>query len=64
MAGSFPTTEHRNKNILAEIRYFSKWVETYALPNQEVTAVTKVLLKDMSRFGAPLEVRCDQARYY
>ena len=44
--------------------YFTKWVEAYAIPNQEVTSVAKELVHNFCcRYGAPMEIHTDQGRY-
>ena len=37
IAGPFPVTDDGNHYIMVEGDYFTKWVESYAIPNQEVT---------------------------
>jgi transposase InsO family protein/predicted aspartyl protease len=65
IAGPFPETDHQNKYILVVMDYFSKWVEAYALPNQEATTVADVLVKEwICRFGVPLELHSDQGRNF
>ena len=44
VAGPFPVTADGNRYIMFIGDYFTKWVEAYAIPNQEVTTVTKVLV--------------------
>src|SRR5436190_18615568 len=45
--------------------YFSKWVETYALPNQEAFTIAEEIIKQwISRFGTPLELHSDQGRNF
>ncbi|VEN42942.1 unnamed protein product [Callosobruchus maculatus] len=64
VAGPFPESEAGNKYIVV-IDYFSKWVEAYALPNQEAATVADALVKDwICRFGVPLELHSDQGRNF
>ena len=45
--------------------YFTKWVEAYAIPNQEVTTVAKQLVHNLCcRYGAPMEIHTDQGRNF
>ena len=37
IAGPFPVTDDGNEHIMVVGDYFTKWVEAYAIPNQEVT---------------------------
>ena len=64
-AGPFPETEDGNKYIIVVMDYFSKWVEAYALPNQEAATVADVFIKEwICRFGAPNELHSDQGRNF
>ena len=65
-AGPFPVTEDRNKYIMVVSDYFSKWPETYAIPNQEATTVAKMLIHNncVSGFGVPVEIYADQGRNF
>ena len=52
--GPLPTTERGNKYILVIADYFTKWTESYSIPDQEaVTVATKLVEEFVSRFGVP-----------
>jgi len=56
--GSLPETDQGNKYILIVMDFFSKWPETYALPNQGAVTVADVLV---SQFFSPFgELHSDQ----
>ncbi|KAL5475730.1 hypothetical protein EMCRGX_G025580 [Ephydatia muelleri] len=42
--GPLPVTLAGNKYILVAADYFSKWIEAYAIPNQEATTIARKLL--------------------
>ena len=63
--GPLPETDAGNKYALVVVDYFSKWVEAYAIPNQETTTLADVLIKEfITRFGVPLELHSDQGRNF
>ena len=63
--GPLPQSDDRNQFILIAADYFSKWVEVYALPNQEATTVAEVLVREfVARFGVPLMLHFDQGRNF
>ena len=58
--GPFPETHRGNKVILVVADYFTKWVEAFALPNQEAETIATVLIEEfISRFGVPVELHTD-----
>ena len=59
--GLLPETEQGSKYLLIVQDYFTKWVEAYALPNQE--AVT-VVCEFVSRFGVHMVLHSDQGRNF
>ena len=63
--GPLPETADRNKYILVVGDYFSKWVEAFAIPNQEAHSVAKVLAEQwICRYGAPRSIHTDQGRNF
>ena len=54
IAGPFPVTDDGNRYIMVVDDYFTKRVEAYTIPNQEVTTVAKQLVHNFCcRYGAP-----------
>ena len=63
--GPLPKTENGNEYILIAQDYFTKWVEAFALPNQQATTVAEVLVDQFfCRFGVPMELHSDQGRNF
>lgn len=59
--GPLPRTDRGNKYILVVGCYFTKWIESYALPNQEAETVASVLVEQyICRFGVPRQIHTDQ----
>ena len=59
--GPLPTSEGGNKYLLITADYFMKWVEGYALPNQEAVTIADVLVKKfVCRFCVPMFIHSDQ----
>ena len=62
-----PVTDDGNRYIMVVSDYFTKWVEVYAILNQEVTTHSnqKELVHNFcSRYGAPMEIHTDQGRNF
>lgn len=65
VAGPFPESTRGNKYVLVAMDYFTKWPEVYAIPNQEATTISDVLIANwISRFGVPMELHSDQGRNF
>ena len=61
--GPLPVTEKGNKYILVVTDYFTRWVETYPMPNQEVSTVAQTLVDEFfCRFSSPTQLHSDQGR--
>ena len=59
--GPLPLTPRGNKFVLVVTDYFTKWTESYAIPNQEATIVAEKLVSEfVCRFGVPREIHSDQ----
>ena len=65
LVGPFPESIHGNKYALVVTDYFTKFVEIFALPNQEATSVATVLVKEFfSRYGVPHFLHSDQGTQF
>ena len=61
--GPLPESHEKNKYILVISDYFTKWVESFAIPNQEAITITQVFVEQfICRFGLPRQVHTDQGR--
>ena len=45
--GPFPQNENRNCYILVAVDHFTKWLEAWAIPNQEAKTIAQKLLDEM-----------------
>ena len=63
--GELPLTENNNRYILVVSDYFTKWTESYPIPNMEASTVAKVMVEQLiSRFGVPAKIHSDQGRQF
>jgi len=59
--GPPPETSRKNTFILVVSDYFTKWSESYPIPNQEATTVAEKLASEfICRFSVPLKLQSDQ----
>ena len=59
--GPLPLTPRGNKFVLVVTDYFTKWTESYAIPNQEASTVAEKLVSEfVRRFGVLREKHSDQ----
>ncbi|CAC5405177.1 unnamed protein product [Mytilus coruscus] len=55
--GPLPETKNKNKYILVITDYFSRWAESYPMPDQEAETVTRIFVGEfIARFGLPRQV--------
>ena len=63
--GPLPQTQSGNKYVLVAGDYFTKWMEAYAIPNQEASTIAQKLLNEMfCRFSLPEKLHSDQGRQF
>ena len=61
----FPKNENGNCYILVAEHYFTKWLEAWAIPNQEAKTIAQKLLDEMFlRFSLPDRLHSDQGRQF
>lgn len=65
IVGPFPKTDSGNVYVLVAADCFTRWVEAYAIPNQEaVTVATKLVDEMFCRFSVPEQLHSDQGRQF
>ena len=65
IVGPFPESVAGNSYILVVADYFTRYVEAYAIPNQEaVTVVNKLVEEFFFRFSPPDQLHSDQGRNF
>jgi hypothetical protein len=63
--GPLPITARRNKYVILVGDHFTKWIEGYALPNQEAVTVAKKIVKEfVCRYGTFRQLHSDQGTNY
>lgn len=63
--GELPETGNDNKYILVVSDYFTKWTESFTMPNMESRTVAKIIVDDVIvRFGVPCFIHSDQGRQF
>ena len=63
--GPFPKSTRGNVYILVIVDQFTKWVECFAIPDQNAETVAKVVVEGfIARFGCPLQIHTDQGRNF
>ncbi|KAK3708498.1 hypothetical protein QZH41_003116 [Actinostola sp. cb2023] len=59
--GPLTETPRKNKYVLVVTDYFTKWTESYPIPNQEAPTVAEKLVGEfICRFGVPRQLHSDQ----
>ena len=65
LLGPLPESENGNSYILVVADYFTRWMEAFALPNQEATTVANKLVDEVFlRFSVPEQLHTDQGRQF
>ena len=63
--GPLRISDRGNRYVLVVGDYFTKWIEAYALPNQEALTIATTLCEEFfCRFGIPNELHSDQGRNF
>ena len=63
--GPFPESNQGNKYVLAVTDYFTKWMEIFAIPDQNAATCVKIILNEViARFGCSYDIHSDQGHNY
>ena len=63
--GPFPESERGNSYILVIGDYFTRWMEAFAIPNQEATTIARVITQEVfCRFSPPEQLHSDQGKQF
>ena len=63
--GPLPISNHGNSYVMVVGDYFTRWIEAYAIPDQQAETTAKTLVNEfISRLGIPLEIHTDQGRNF
>ena len=63
--GELPETESGNRYILVISDYYTKWTESFPMPNMEARTVARIIVeKVITRFGVPSYIHSDQGKQY
>ena len=63
--GELPKTDRGNKYILVVSDYYTKWTESFPMPNMEARTVAKIIVEEVvARFGVPAVIHSDQGSQY
>ena len=65
ITGPFPDSDAGNRYILVVGDYFTKWVEAYAIPDQEARTVANKLVDEFfCRYSPPEQLHSDQGKQF
>ena len=65
ITGPFPESEAGNRYVLVVGDYFTRWMECFAIPDQEAETVAKKLVDEVfCRFSPPEQLHSDQGRQF
>ena len=65
MLGPLPETSNGNRYILVIGDYFTKWTETFAIPDKTIETVAKSQVNEaISRNGVPAFIHSDQGKQF
>ena len=63
--GPLPESSNNNSYILVVADYFTRWIEAYAIHNQEAATVAQKLVDDVfCRLGIPKQLHSDQGKQF
>ena len=65
IVGPFPESRNGNSYVLVAGDYFTRWMEAYAIPNQEAITVAEKLVDELfCRFSPPEQLHSDQGKQF